>query len=201
MPLYLYRILNPIFFQCNALCQIFLKLAQRFWRRKWKYANILHQWQRRFIHRQQSYFYQKSSLEPSANRRTKNILSNYKWSWSPTGEREILWERHFYRKSTHLLQKWITVTIHLLHHMYKAKARMGQGQRKYATDKALTHTHWILDFDPFSRKLVQSHYTSSMLIGTLLVKLGFMFWKRRISNLDLESRKLVQGHWYSVYMV
>lgn len=84
------------------------------------------------------------------------------------------------------MQKWITVTIHLLHHWYKAKARMGQGQRKYATDKALTHTHthWILDFDPFSRKLVQGHCTPSMLIGTLLVKLGFMFWKRRISNLD-----------------
>lgn len=47
MTLYLYRILNPIFFQCNAWCQIFLKLAQRFWRTKWKYANILHQWQRR----------------------------------------------------------------------------------------------------------------------------------------------------------
>lgn len=58
-------------------------------------------------------------------------------------KREIFWERHFYRKSTHLLQKWITVTIHLLHHWYKAKARMGQGQRKYATDKALTHTHTL----------------------------------------------------------
>lgn len=45
-------------------------------------------------HRQQTHIYQKSSLEPSANRRTKKIsLSNYKWSWSPTGEKGRYFEK------------------------------------------------------------------------------------------------------------
>lgn len=94
MTFYLYRILNPIFFQCNALCQIFLKLAQMFWRTKWKMQIYYTNDNNAANHRQQTHVYQKSSLEPSANRRTKNIsLSNYKWSWSPTGEKGRYFEK------------------------------------------------------------------------------------------------------------